>query len=289
MNILRKLHPVTIFNYFFLTLFGTITLFPFLHVLAQSFSSQRAVVSNEVTIFPVEFHWGAYRLLLQDGDFYQAFMVSIIRVVAGVAINMTLTTLMAYPLSKQGVKGKNLVMNMVLFTLLFQGGMIPSYLLLRELHLLDTMWVMLLPSAVSAFNLILLRNFFLAVPMSLEESAKIDGAGHGKILWNIYLPLSMPAIATLSLFYGVMHWNTYFDAVMYISNSDLNPLQVYLRNLIVLSESNIETTNNTGMFLVATETLQAAAIIASVVPMIIIYPFVQKYFAKGVMLGALKE
>ncbi len=284
-----RIHPATLLNYLLLTLFGMVTLFPFLYVLAQSLSSQTAVVSNQVTIFPVGFQVEAYRLLLADDNFYRAFGVSVFRTIAGVALNMTLTCLMAYPLSRPHLKGRGLVMNMIIFTMMFQGGLIPSFLLLRELHLLDTMWSLLLPSAVSAFNLILLRNFFQSVPHSLEESAKIDGAGHGVILLKIMVPLSMPAIATLSLFYAVMHWNTYFDAVMYISNPDWNPLQVYLRNMIVLSESNIDVTNNTGLFLIAQDTLKAATIVASVLPMIVVYPFVQKFFSKGVMLGALKE
>lgn len=279
----------TVINYLLLAVFGSITLFPFLHVLAQSLSSQTAVASNQVTIFPIGFQLEAYSLLLKDDYFYRAFGVSIFRVIAGVSINMVITSLMAYPLSRAQFKGQALIMNMVIFTMFFQGGLIPSFLLLRDLHLLDSMWALLLPSAVSAFNLILLRNFFKSVPQSLEESAKIDGGGHWTILFKIFIPLSLPAIATLSLFYAVMHWNTYFDAVMYISNAELNPLQVYLRNMIVLSESNIELTNNTGLFLVSPETLKAAAIIASVIPMIIIYPFVQRFFAKGVMLGALKE
>jgi putative aldouronate transport system permease protein len=272
-----------------LALFGMVTLFPFLHVLAQSLSSQTAVVSNQVTIFPVDFQIEAYKLLLRDQAFYQSFGISIVRVVAGVAINMAVTSLMAYPLSRKDLKGRSLIMNMVIFTMLFQGGLIPSFLLLKELHMLDTLWALLLPSAVSAFNLILLKNFFQSIPVSLEESAKMDGAGHDTILWRIYMPLSMPAVATLTLFYAVMHWNTYFDAVMYISNPELNPLQVYLRNMIVLNDSNIELTNNTGLFLVSPETLKAATIMASVIPMILIYPFIQKYFAKGVMLGSLKE
>lgn len=276
-------------NYLFLALLGMMTVFPLLHVLAQSLSSQTAVVSNHVTIYPVEFQIDAYKLLLQDDAFYQAFGVSLLRTVAGVAINMALTCMMAYPLSRRGLIGRGTVMNMVIFTMLFQGGLIPSFLLLKELYLLDTLWALLLPSAVSAFNLILLKNFFQSVPGSMEESAKMDGAGHLMILWRIFIPLSMPAIATLSLFYAVMHWNTYFDAVMYISNQSLNPLQVYLRNMIVLNDSNIELTNNTGLFLVSPETLKAATIIASVLPMIILYPFVQRFFVKGVMLGALKE
>ncbi|ALS26566.1 ABC transporter permease [Paenibacillus sp. 32O-W] len=276
-------------NHLLLALFGMVTLFPFLHVLAQSLSSQTAVVSNQVTIFPVDFQIEAYKLLLRDQAFYQSFGISIVRVVAGVAINMAVTSLMAYPLSRKDLKGRSLIMNMVIFTMLFQGGLIPSFLLLKELHMLDTLWALLLPSAVSAFNLILLKNFFQSIPVSLEESAKMDGAGHDTILWRIYMPLSMPAVATLTLFYAVMHWNTYFDAVMYISNPELNPLQVYLRNMIVLNDSNIELTNNTGLFLVSPETLKAATIMASVIPMILIYPFIQKYFAKGVMLGSLKE
>ncbi|MFD0958053.1 carbohydrate ABC transporter permease [Paenibacillus chungangensis] len=276
-------------NYSLLALLGCMTLFPLLHVLAQSLSSQTAVVSNQVTVYPIDFQMEAYRLLFNDSAFYQAFGISILRTIAGVVINMTLTCLMAYPLSRRRLAGRSVVMNMVIFTMLFQGGLIPSFLLLKELSMLDTMWSLLLPSAVSAFNLILLKNFFQSVPDSMEESAKIDGASHGSILFRIYVPLSMPAMATLSLFYAVMHWNTYFDAVMYINNPKLIPLQVYLRNIIVLNDSNIDMTNLTGLFLVAPETLKAATIIASVLPMIVIYPFVQRFFVKGVMLGAVKE
>ena len=285
---IRTLRIGSLAKYAVLTVFGLITLFPFLHVLAQSFSSQNAIVSNRVTIFPVDFQWLSYRMLLGDEFFYRAFGISVLRTAAGVLINMALTCLMAYPLSKRTLKGKALIMNMVVFTMLFQGGLIPSFLLLKELQLLDTLWALLLPSAISAFNLILLKNFFQSVPDSMEESAMIDGAGHGAILWKIFVPLSLPAIATLSLFYAVMHWNSYFDAVMYISNTELNPLQVYLRNMIVLNDSNIEVTNNTGLYLISPESLKAATIIASVLPMIVLYPFIQRYFAKGVMLGALK-
>lgn len=285
---IRTLRIGSLAKYAVLTVFGLITLFPFLHVLAQSFSSQNAIVSNRVTIFPVDFQSLSYRMLLDDEYFYRAFGISVLRTAAGVMINMVLTCLMAYPLSKRTLRGKALIMNMVVFTMLFQGGLIPSFLLLKELQLLDTLWALLLPSAISAFNLILLKNFFQSVPDSMEESAMIDGAGHGAILWKIFVPLSLPAIATLSLFYAVMHWNSYFDAVMYISNTELNPLQVYLRNMIALNDSNIEVTNNTGLYLISPESLKAATIIASVLPMIVLYPFIQRYFAKGVMLGALK-
>lgn len=276
-------------NYTLLAGFGLLTLFPFLHVLAQSLSSPHAVVSNQVTIYPIDFQLEAYKLLLQDSAFYKAFGISVMRTVSGTAINMILTCLMAYSVSRRTLKGRSAVMAMVVFTMLFSGGMIPSFLLLKELSMLNTFWSLILPSAVSAFNLILMKNFFESIPESLEESAKIDGAGHWTILTRLFIPLSLPAIATLTLFYAVMHWNSYFDAVMYISNADLNPLQVYLRNLIVQNESNIELTNNMGLFLVAPETLKAATIMASVLPMIILYPFLQKFFVKGVMLGAVKE
>ncbi|MEF3313562.1 carbohydrate ABC transporter permease [Paenibacillus sp. GYB004] len=276
-------------NYTLLAGFGLLTLFPFLHVLAQSLSSPHAVVSNQVTIYPIDFQLEAYKLLLQDSAFYKAFGISVMRTVFGTAINMILTCLMAYSVSRRTLRGRGAVMAMVVFTMLFSGGMIPSFLLLKELSLLNTFGSLILPSAVSAFNLILMKNFFESIPESLEESAKIDGAGHWTILTRLFIPLSLPAIATLTLFYAVMHWNSYFDAVMYISNADLNPLQVYLRNLIVQNESNIELTNNMGLFLVAPETLKAATIMASVLPMIILYPFLQKFFVKGVMLGAVKE
>lgn len=279
---------VSALNYLLLSMLGLVTLLPFLHVLAQSLSSQAAVVSNQVTVYPIDMQVDAYKLLLQDAAFYRSFGISVLRTAGGVLINMVLTCLMAYPLSKPTFRGRGLIMNMVIFTMLFQGGLIPTFLLLKELYLLDTLWSLVLPSAISAFNLILLINFFRSVPPSMEESAKMDGAGHGTILFRIFIPLSMPSIATLSLFYAVMHWNSYFDAVMYISKPELNPLQVYLRNMIVLNDSNIEMTDYGGLFLVAPETLKAATIIASVLPMILLYPFVQRHFVKGVMLGALK-
>ncbi|MBB6732734.1 carbohydrate ABC transporter permease [Cohnella zeiphila] len=276
-------------NLTLLFLMGLAALFPFLHVLAQSLSSHTAIVSDRVSVYPVGWQLEAYKQLLQDGAFYRSFGVAIIRTVLGTAINMTLTCLMAYSLSRKHLKGRGLVMNMVIFTMIFNGGMIPTFLLLKQLHLLDTIWSLLLPSAVSAFNLILLKNFFQTIPESLVESARIDGAGHGIILRRLFVPLSLPAMATLTLFYAVMHWNSYFDAVMYINNSNLLPLQVYLRNVIVLDDSNMNLIDYSGATLISPESLKAATIIASVVPMIAIYPFVQHYFAKGVMLGAVKE
>ncbi|WP_027092945.1 carbohydrate ABC transporter permease [Cohnella thermotolerans] len=276
-------------NLALLFLMGLAALFPFLHVLAQSLSSHTAIVSDRVSVYPVGWQLEAYKQLLQDGAFYRSFGVAIIRTALGTAINMTLTCLMAYSLSRKHLKGRGLVMNMVIFTMIFNGGMIPTFLLLKQLHLLDTIWSLLLPSAVSAFNLILLKNFFQTIPESLVESARIDGAGHGVILRRLFVPLSLPAMATLTLFYAVMHWNSYFDAVMYINNSNLLPLQVYLRNVIVLDDSNMNLIDYSGATLISPESLKAATIIASVVPMIAIYPFVQHYFAKGVMLGAVKE
>ncbi|REK65026.1 MAG: ABC transporter permease [Cohnella sp.] len=276
-------------NLILLAMMGLVALFPFLHVLSQSLSSHTAIVSGRVTVYPVGLQLEAYHQLLQDRAFYLSFGVAIVRTVLGTAINMTLTCLMAYSLSRKHLKGRGLIMNMVIFTMIFNGGMIPTFLLLKQLHLLDTLWSLILPSAVSAFNLILLKNFFQSIPESLVESARIDGAGHGVILWRLFIPLSLPAMATLTLFYAVMHWNTYFDAVMYINNPKLLPLQVYLRNVIVLNDSNMNVTDFSGATLISRESLKAATIISSVVPMIAVYPFVQHYFVKGVMLGAVKE
>jgi putative aldouronate transport system permease protein len=276
------------FNYAALTLLGMVTLFPLLHVVAQSLSSQDAIISNRVSVYPVGFQLEAYKKLLQDDAFYRASGIAIARTVVGVLVNMTLTCLMAYSLSRRTLKGRSLVMNLIIFTMLFNGGMIPTFLVLKELRLINTFWSLILPQAVSAFNLVLLKNFFHSIPDSIEESACIDGAGHGTILFRLFLPLSLPAIATLTLFYAVMHWNAYFDAVMYINDSKLIPLQVYLRNIIALDDSGIELTDNLGLFLVSPESLKAATIVASVLPMLVLYPFLQRYFVKGVMLGAVK-
>ncbi|MDF2922470.1 MAG: binding-protein-dependent transport system inner rane component [Paenibacillaceae bacterium] len=274
--------------YTVLGLFALMALAPFLHVFAQSLSSHRAIMSGEVGLYPVDLSVKAYQEVLKDQAFIRSFIVSVERTVSGTLLNVLLTCLLAYPLSKSYIGGRKVIMMGIVFTMLFSGGMIPTYLVVKSLGLLDSFWVYLLPGAISAFNLIIMRSFFQNVPQELEESARIDGSSNLGILFKIVIPLSMPAIATISLFHAVSHWNAFFDAVLYISNSKLYPLQVYLRDLIQLNQSNINVKDSLEQQLIANESLKAAALFASTIPILILYPFLQKHFVKGAMIGSVK-
>ena len=279
-------------NHVLLGLMALLALAPFVHVLAQSFSSHRAITSGLVGLWPVDFSIEAYTRVLSQADFINAFQVSVLRTVVGTLFNVVITSLLAYPLSKRHLKGRSLIMFLIVCSMMFGGGMIPTFLVVKATGLLDTFWAYIIPGAVSAFNVIIIKNFFQSVPAELEESAKIDGGTNLGILFRIVIPLSMPAIATITLFHAVGHWNAFFDTVLYVTNRDLFPLQVYLRELIMFNQSGID--NNSGYSanidstLLAMESLKAAALIASTVPILVVYPFLQKYFVKGLMLGSVK-
>lgn len=292
MKMSRGEQTASALNYIFLGVFALLALAPFVHVLAQSLSSHDAITSGKVTLWPVDFTWEAYGRVLSEQAFLNSFQVSVLRTVAGTLVNVTLTCLLAYPISKAYIKGRSAIMFLIVFTMLFGGGMIPTFLMVKATGLLDTYWAFIIPGAISAFNVIIMKNFFQSVPVELEESAKMDGGSNLGILFRIVIPLSMPAIATITLFHAVGHWNAFFDTVLYISERKMYPLQVYLRELIMFNQSNID--NNSGYSsnmdstLLALESLKAAALIASTVPILIVYPFLQKYFVKGIMLGSVK-
>ncbi|MEK3916668.1 carbohydrate ABC transporter permease [Paenibacillus sp. FSL H7-0331] len=278
----------TVTNYLLLTIFGLLALTPFIHILAQSFSSYRAIMSGEVALWPVNFTGSAYQEVFQDAAFLQSFLVSVVRTVIGTVVNVSLSCLLAYPLSRSYIRGRNPIIFMMVFTMIFSGGMIPTYLLVKELGLLNSFWAYILPGALSAFNVIILKNFFQSVPHELEESARMDGCGNLGILFRIFIPLSMPAIATIALFHGVQHWNSFFDAILYMNNKSLLPLQVYLRNLIQFSTTDIHLNDALEQQMLALESIKGAAIIVSIIPMLLVYPWLQKYFVKGIMLGSVK-
>lgn len=292
MRLTRGEQVASAINYILLGLLGLLALAPFVHVLAQSFSSHRAITSGQVGLWPVDFSFEAYARVLSQEDFIDAFQVSTLRTIVGTLFNVAMTCLMAYPLSKTYLKGRSLLMFLVVFSMMFGGGMIPTFLVVKATGLLDTFWAYIIPGAISAFNLIIIKNFFQSVPVELEESAKIDGGSNLGILFRIIIPLSMPAIATITLFHAVGHWNAFFDTVLYVTNRDLFPLQVYLRELIMFNQSGID--NNSGYSanldstLLAMESLKAAALISSTVPILVVYPFLQKFFVKGLMLGSIK-
>jgi putative aldouronate transport system permease protein len=278
----------TVTNYLLLTIFGLLALTPFIHILAQSFSSYRAIMSGEVALWPVNFTGSAYQEVFQDAAFLQSFLVSVVRTVIGTVVNVSLSCLLAYPLSRNYIRGRNPIIFMMVFTMIFSGGMIPTYLLVKELGLLNSFWAYILPGALSAFNVIILKNFFQSVSHELEESARMDGCGNLGILFRIFIPLSMPAIATIALFHGVQHWNSFFDAILYMNNKSLLPLQVYLRNLIQFSTTDIHLNDALEQQMLALESIKGAAIIVSIIPMLLVYPWLQKYFVKGIMLGSVK-
>ena len=276
----------------FLALMVIITIYPFWHVIMYSLSDSHASMSGGIFLWPRDFSLLSYQQLLSTRQIYICYRNSILKTVVGTTISLLLTAMTAYPLSVARFKGRNFFSLMIFFTMLFGGGMIPTYLLIRDLHLLDTFWVYVLPGAVSAYNLFILRNFFQSIPASLEESAHLDGANPFQILFKIVIPLSLPALAALAMFYGVGLWNGYMDNVLYVNNQEMQLLQNYLRQLIAAagakSGTMSEMSNIGAASRLTEETVKMTVITVSVIPVLIVYPFLQKYYTKGVMVGSVK-
>ena len=266
-------------------------LFPLLNMVAISFSDKAAASANMVGLVPVDFTTSAYKTLLGESQFCVSFWISIKRVFLGTIINMILTILLAYPLSKskREFKGHDVYMYIVIFAMLFSGGMIPIYLTIKSYGLLNSIWALILPGAVPVFNVILLMNFFKGVPKSLEEAAAIDGASKLTILLKIYLPISMPALATIILFCIVNHWNDFFSGLVYMNKTSMYPLQTYIQQLSVDMSQITDPEQLKRFAQVSNKTLDAAKIVVSTIPLLIIYPFLQKYFVSGIVIGAVKE
>jgi putative aldouronate transport system permease protein len=280
-------------NYIFLTLVGLVCLYPFLYIIATSFSSNRAINSGEVFLWPVEPNPEAYRQLFRDGQIFISMRNTVFLTIIGTGLCMVSTTLCAYALSKRRLLGRGFFTGLIVFTMLFGGGMIPSFLLIRNLGLMDSYWALWLGGLQSTYNMIVMRTFFQGIPESLEEAAQIDGAGDPYILLRIVLPLSTAVLATIALFYAVGWWNTYFSAVMYISSSIKHPLMVKLKALLdmarLLNNQSERGLLGTGDEIqIAEEAFKAAAILISVLPIMCVYPFLQKHFVKGVMIGSVK-
>lgn len=281
-----KLFDVT--NYGFLTIFAAIMLLPMAYVISGSLTSDAELAVRKVVLLPKEPTLDSYRYILSSGTILTSLLYSILITVVGTAINIFATALTAYPLSRRSLRGRSLMMRLVVFTMLFQGGIIPAYLLVKQLGLLNTYWSLWLPAAIAAFNLILMKNFFQQLPDGIEEAAKIDGCNDLHILFRMALPLSMPSIAALTLFYAVGNWNSYFHALMYISDTDKWPIQVWLRQIVILSHSSIDMNETTEKFARPPETTKLAVISVATLPILCVYPFLQKHFAKGVLLGSVK-
>lgn len=285
--------PGTIFdicNYLFLGLFALAAVLPFIYVFAGSFASDTELTRRAFFLVPERFTTAAYEYIFSTDTIVRSIGVSIYVTTVGTLINLFFTVTMAYALSKRHLAGRNFVLNLVVFSMLFGGGMIPTYLVVRELHLLDTYWALMLPGAISAFNLIIVKNFFQEIPAELEDAAKIDGCHDLALLWRIVLPLSMPVLATFTLFYAVGHWNNYYSALLYINEPSKWPLQVILRQIVMLSQMAAGDLNamDPNFEKPPDQSIKLAVIVVGTIPILIVYPFLQKHFAKGVLLGSVK-
>lgn len=279
-----------VFNVILMLLLLLITLYPFWYVIIVSLSDGKAVLSGQVGLLPVNFTLDTYRVVLRDSSILTGFKNTLIYTGLGTLINLVCTSMCAYPLSRPDLIGKKQIMGLIVFTMFFSGGMIPGYLVMNQMGLIDTIWAMVVPGAISTYNMIVMRTFFLGIPEALHESACLDGANEWQVLVRIVLPLSTPILATMLLFYAVGHWNSYMNALLYLNSKSLFPLQSILRNMVVdgqLSEAQTQVGGGSSFTVIET-TMKYATIVVSTLPILMIYPFVQKYFVKGVMIGSLK-
>ncbi|MFC0216298.1 carbohydrate ABC transporter permease [Paenibacillus chartarius] len=269
----------------FLLLLCVTTLYPFLNILFVSLSDMKDVVRNGgVLLYPTSFHLDSYLYVLRYSGLLDAYKVTIFITLVGTLINLVFTSLGAYVLSIRDLPGRNALMLIVLIAMLFNGGLIPTYLVIRSLHLVNTVWALILPFAINTWLLILMRNFFQGIPASLRESARIDGCSELGILTRIILPLSLPIVATLALFYGVAHWNEYTNVIIYINDPKLSTLQLVLRKMYTFSIDQLDGDSLPP----PVETIRAATVMMATLPIVIVYPFLQKYFVQGVMVGSVK-
>ena len=268
-------------------LLSIIAIIPILHVVAISLSSKQSILSGAISIFPKGLNFEAYSKVLGNSSFMGSFAFTVILTLASTALSMFLTIIAAYPLSKKGLKGGSIIMTLFVITMYFDPGIVPNYLNIKNLKMIDTVWALLLPSALSAYNLIILKSFFMGIDNSLYEAAYIDGCSNIKALYKIAIPLAVPAIATLSLFYGVSRWNNVNDVLYYINDSSLFTVQLKLKQMIDSITISTQEGSAGATNLVA-ENIKSASIVFSMLPMLIAYPFIQKYFTKGIMLGSVK-
>ncbi len=263
-------------------------LIPFLNILATSFSGLGPISAGQITIFPKDITLEAYKFLLADNQFFTSFFISVSITVIGTFCSLVVTTLCAYPLSKPNLKYRRKIQYYFVFTMMFGGGLIPSFMLIKALGLYDTYWVLFVPSIMSVYNMILIKNFMEGLPDSLEESARIDGASNLQIFRKIILPLSVPVLATIGLFFAVGYWNSYFPGIMYINSQELKPLQTFLYEMqtLVNSISTMSPEEQAKYAGLTSASIQSATIVATTLPILIVYPFLQKYFVKGLVVGS---
>ncbi len=278
--------------YIFLGLLAASCILPVIHVLAVSFSSKAASAANLVRFTPVGFHTRAYQKVLTSPLFIRSFGISVLRVLVGTAVNMFMVSITSYPLSKEPgeFKGRLFFVWLIFFPMLFTGGLIPTYLQVRNLGLIDSFWSLILPTAVPMFSIIIMMNFFRGIPKSLSEAAYIEGAGHLTVLRSVYLPISTAAIATLTLFAVVGHWNEWFQGFIYINDTERWPLQTYLRQMLLPTTlQNLTLEDLDTMQYLSDKNFKAAQIFIAMIPILLFYPFLQRYFIAGLTLGSVKE
>ena len=287
----NKITAGKVIIYILVGLFSLVCLYPFLNVLAYSLSDGAAVMSGKVTIWPVHFQLDAYKEILKQGQIWSSMRISIVVTVCGSALGLAMTTCAAYALSKPDLKGQKAITTFILFTMYFGGGIIPTFLVVKSVGLYDSIAALVLPSAMNVFNFIVMRTFFRNLPVELREAALIDGASDMTILVKIVIPLSMPIIATIGLFYAVDYWNDYFSALLYIQTPEKFSLQLRLRQILFadqMTNAGASAAMDGSGSRILSETLKMASIVVSTLPIIAVYPWLQKYFVKGIMVGSVK-
>lgn len=276
-------------NYVFLTIAAATMIAPLLQLLAVSFSSPIAADSKQVFFLPVDFTTGTWEHILKNTVLWRSFGVTVYITVIGTALSMLLSVMTAFPLSRQDFFLRKHVMLAIVITMIFNAPMIPFFLTVRELGMMNSLWALIIPGVIGTFNMVIIRTFFMGIPSDLDDAAKIDGCHDFRLLFQIYLPLSKPVLATVSLFYAVGYWNTFMRAVLFIRDPNLFPLQLRLREYFVSPEELAAVNLILGDFDFNTTTLKAATVIFATVPILLFYPYLQKYFVKGAVLGSLKE
>lgn len=289
MNYMTRSERITQFlNYMLLSLLAATCVVPFIYVISVSVTPISEVIKNDgLVLIPTKVTWTAYQEIMQGGRLADAYQATLFRVGVGTVVNLFFTILMALPLSRKSLPGRSAILLFIVFTMLFNGGIIPSYLLVKEIGLLDSSWALVIPGLINAFYLMIVKSFFEQLPEAIDEAARIDGAGEIAILFRIVLPLSIPIIATIGLFYAVWHWNSYFDALLYINDTSKQPLQLFLRQILLasvaISGDAAEAANSVNPI-----SVQMASVVVTTLPILVVYPFIQKHFTKGVLLGSVK-
>ncbi|CAN7247682.1 carbohydrate ABC transporter permease [Paenibacillus sp. LjRoot153] len=279
------------FNILFLVLLVFATLYPIYYIFIVSISDGNLVTRGMIKWIPMDITFDAYKVVLKNPEIWRTYGNTLLYTTVGTMINVIMTALCAYPLSRKDFYGRGIFIFMVAVTMFISGGLIPTYLVVQKLGLVDTMWALVLPPAISTFNMIIMKTYFEGIPMALQESAYLDGANEIQVLFKIIIPLSLPVMATMVLFYSVHHWNSFFPALIYLNDSDKFPVQVLLRNIVIAGEFSDQTADigsASSNFRVVAANYKFAVIIITILPILVVYPYLQKYFVKGAMIGALK-